>query len=291
MRVLVLGVTGMLGNRLWLEATNRYETWGTVRAKRLDELAESILGRPDGRLIRNFEASRQDDLEQAFDLARPDVAVNCIGIVKQRPEAADPVVSIGINSLFPHRLSRTCELSGCRLIHVSTDCVFSGREGGYSESSTPDATDLYGRSKLLGEVTTGAALTIRTSIVGHELREGRGLLAWFRSEAGKRIRGFTEAYFSGVTTIVLSRLLLEVAERHRDLAGLYHIAGDRISKHDLLMLFAEEFRAETEIAPDPSVRIDRSLDDSRFRTATGWVPPDWRSQVKELAQEKKFYDV
>ena len=180
MRLLILGGGGMLGHKLWLTAASRHETWATLRdtGRSLPDVFDQ------SRVIRGVSAEQFETVEDAFARVRPDAVVSCIGVVKQRPEAADPVVSIAVNSLFPHRVAALCAASGARMIHISTDCVFSGRAGRYTEQDTPDATDLYGRTKHLGEVTGPGALTLRTSIIGRELNASQGLVEWFLAQQG-----------------------------------------------------------------------------------------------------------
>jgi dTDP-4-dehydrorhamnose reductase len=220
----------------------------------------------------------------------PDVVINAIGLVKQRPDAVDPIKAVRVNALLPHLLHRAVSGIGGRLIQISTDCVFDGARGGYRESETPDAVDLYGRSKVLGEVTGPGALTLRTSMVGRELSGRAGLLEWFLSHRNGEVPGFTHAVFSGLTTPVFSDLLLTLVERHPGLTGLYHVGADPIDKARLLRLLNDAYGAGVAVVPAPDVRLDRSLDSSAFRAATGWVPPSWESMVSGLAASPLPYD-
>jgi dTDP-4-dehydrorhamnose reductase len=195
-----------------------------------------------------------------------------------------------INSLFPHRLADLCGSEGARLIHISTDCVFSGTTGGYRESDMPDAEDLYGRSKQLGEVIRPGCLTIRTSIIGREITKAVGLLEWFIQQRDGTANGFTRAIFSGLTTLELSRILLEVVSDHRDLAGLYHVASQPISKHDLLQAIDRVLGLGIEIDPKDEPVIDRSLDGARFEAATGIKVPTWHKMISDLAKDPTPYD-
>jgi dTDP-4-dehydrorhamnose reductase len=278
----------MLGHRLWRELSGRMETFGTVRRP---FLAYARLGWFDERrVIDRIDVTGEEDLERAFRVARPNVVLNAVGIVKQRRDAADAVGSITVNALLPHRLAQRCQAVGARLVHLSTDCVFSGSRGGYSETDLPDATDLYGRSKLLGEVDAEHCLTIRTSMVGREIGSSRGLVEWFLSHRGETVPGFTRARFSGLTTPELSRVLADVVQRQRDLRGVWHVAGDPIGKHDLLALVNDAFALGTTLAPDDSLVCDRTLDASRFMAATGYRPPAWATMVAELASDPTPYD-
>jgi dTDP-4-dehydrorhamnose reductase len=216
-----------------------------------------------------------------LDRVRPAVVINCVGLVKQLADADDPLAALPVNALLPHRLARLCALTGTRLIHVSTDCVFSGRKGGYRESDDADAGDLYGRSKLLGEVDYANAMTLRTSIIGHELASAHGLIGWFLSQQGS-VRGFTRAIFSGLPTGELARVMKDFVVPRPDLRGVYHVAADPISKYDLLHVVNQEYGRGLDIRADGQLRIDRSLDGTRFREATGYVAPPWPWLVAEM---------
>jgi dTDP-4-dehydrorhamnose reductase len=287
MKVLVLGASGMLGHKVLQVFSQRFETYGTVRsgAERVEQVAPDAAAILDG-----VSATELDSVASAVSTVRPGAIVNCIGIIKQLDAAKDPIPSIRVNSLFPHELAKVARTGGARLIHVSTDCVFSGARGRYAESDTPDPTDLYGRSKLLGEVSDPAALTIRTSIVGRELGSANGLVEWFLNQRGSTVRGFRRAVFSGWSTASLARALADVIESQPDLTGVWHVAAAPIAKLDLLTLLRDAFELDVTIEPDDEVAIDRSLDGSRFESATGIVAPDWPDMVEELRRESPFYD-
>jgi len=220
-------------------------------------------------------------LTRLFDSVKPDFVVNCVGIVKQLPQSNDPLAVLPINSLLPHRLARLCEIVGARLVHLSSDCVFSGKKGSYLESGVPDATDLYGRSKLLGEVDYPHAITLRTSLIGHELQGARGLVNWFLTQEGS-VRGFTKAIFSGLPTVEIARVIEEHVLPHPELHGVYHLSADPISKYDLLSTVKDVYGKQIEIIPDDSLAIDRSLDSTRFQEATGFVSKPWYELVQAM---------
>jgi dTDP-4-dehydrorhamnose reductase len=277
----------MLGHKLLQISRERYETWATFRSS---GAPTSPAGLFDARhAIGGIEATDMPGIVRAISQVHPDVVIDCIGIVKQRAAAKDPVAAIRINALFPHLLADACAAAGARLVHISTDCVFSGRRGGYLESDIPDAEDLYGRSKLLGEVDVPHAITVRTSMIGRELSGHYGLVDWFLSQHGGRVSGYTRAIFSGFTTIALSRLILEIVDRWPHLSGLYHVSADPISKHDLLFLLNDAYGARVEIVADDTVAIDRSLDSSGFRAATGFRPASWNDMIAELAADPTPY--
>ena len=279
-KVLVIGASGMLGNavlRLFAEDDTLDVTGSARSAGFLARLPESL--RP--RIVIGIDVDNADSLARLFATARPDVVINCVGLVKQLAEADDPLAAIPINALLPHRLARLCDVAGARLVHVSTDCVFSGRTGGYTEADAPDATDLYGRSKLMGEVDYPHAITLRTSIIGHELGSAHGLVGWFLAQEGA-VKGFTRAIFSGLPTVELARVIRDHVLPHPELHGLYHVSAAPIAKFDLLNLVARAYDRSTQIAPDDRLVIDRSLDSSRFRAATGYAPPDWTELIRRM---------
>jgi dTDP-4-dehydrorhamnose reductase len=286
-RVLILGGTGMLGHQLYLAARARFETWVTVRG---GAPADHPLFGQQERVIAGVDVAQPQSYAAAIARLQPHAIVNAIGLIKQRAEIDDPVEAIQVNALFPHLLARCAAAAGARLIHLSTDCVFSGAAGGYGETDCPDAADLYGRSKLLGEVTAPGALTLRTSMIGRELSSRRGLVEWFLSRRNQAAEGFTQAIFSGLTTPVLAALIVDLIERLPHLTGLYHVAAAPIDKYRLLGLLDSAFGAHVRITPSDRLRVDRSLDGSRFRAATGFVAPAWDTMIGQLARDPIPYD-
>jgi dTDP-4-dehydrorhamnose reductase len=283
MRLLILGGDGMLGHALFRTLRDHHDVRVTLR-----QPLESY------RNAGMFSAANAFDRVDVRDMSRltsvvtdfgPAVVINCVGIVKQRPEAKSPIPSLEINSLLPHRLLELCSRQGSRLIHFSTDCVFSGKTGGYRDTDPPDPPDLYGQSKLLGEVKTPPGLTLRTSIIGLELSRKAGLIEWFLAQRGP-IRGFRKAIYTGLTTAAMSRLVLRLVEEHADLHGVWHVASAPISKYDLLVDLAKKLeRSDIEIVPDDVFACDRSLRADRFIAATGYAPPSWNEMLTELADE------
>ena len=219
------------------------------------------------------------------------MAINAVGIVKQRDEAKQAIPSIQLNALFPHILADLCDEVGARLIHVSTDCVFSGRRGSYSEADIPDPVDLYGRTKLIGELSRPNCLTIRTSIVGWQLAGGSSLLEWFATQRSSSVKGYRNAIFSGLSTSVLATLIGDLIETRPDVNGLYHVASQPISKHDLLSRIADALDwQDIIIEPEEQFHCDRSLDGARFEAATGWRAPSWDEMIAGLAAEWPTYE-
>lgn len=288
MKIMVLGASGMLGNAMIrvLGEKKDYEVFGTTRSGGTSRFFPREIA---GRLVAGIDVENHDALVKAFTQVRPDIVINCIGLVKQLAEANDPLLAIPINALLPHRLARLCNLSGARLVHISTDCVFSGNKGGYSEGDPSDAKDLYGKSKFLGEVAYPHTITLRTSIIGHELQSADGLVDWFLSQQ-QQCKGFIRAIFSGLPTVVLARIIRDVVIPRPELSGLYHVAARPISKYDLLKLVAGIYGKPIEIIPDDSLVIDRSLNAARFNAATGYVAPEWPELVRAMHGYYQFTD-
>ena len=286
-RVLIVGGAGMLGHKLWQTARASFETWATIRSA---TPALEHLGLLDERTLTDVDVTAPGAIDAALDRSRPDVVVNCIGIIKQLAAAKDPVTSISINALHPHLLARACAARGARLIHISTDCVFDGVRGGYTEADVPNATDLYGRTKAMGEVTGPGCLTLRTSIIGRELSGASGLVEWFLSRRGATADGYAGAIFSGLTTRALSDVIVRLIARETALEGLYQVAATPIDKLALLQLLDAAYGTQVTIVPRDEPRIDRSLNGQRFREATGIEAPSWPAMVEEMAGDRTPYD-
>lgn len=281
MRLLILGADGMLGHRMYQHLGAAHEVWASVRRPDGADLPLAAARLASGLDVREFE-----QVETLLDRIEPAAVVNCVGVVKQRPDAENPLVSIAVNSLFPHRLADACVTRGIRLLHFSTDCVFSGRRGAYTEEDVPDPVDLYGRSKLLGEMNLPGCLVLRTSIVGPELHRRQGLLEWLRSASGE-VRGFRNAIFSGLSTLEASRVVAMLLESRPDAHGIYHLSSEPVNKCELLEMLVEAFDLPTRVVPADEPRLDRSLDSTRFRSAFDYSPPSWRAMARELASEMK----
>ncbi len=290
MRILILGITGMLGHAVWLNLKDDHDTFGTIHGD-LEELSGrcSLFSKNDKKIISNTNVLSDSDLERALNTAEPDVIVNCVGIIKQLPNAKFSVPSISMNALFPHRLGEMCAERNIRLIHISTDCVFSGKKGGYVESDISDAYDLYGRTKFLGEVTGNGCLTLRTSIVGRQLYGTSSLFEWFLSQKG-RVHGYRRAIFSGLTTYTLAEIISTLIEGHPTVDGLYHVSSEAINKYDLLNELKEALKLDIEIIPDESVVIDRSLDSTRFRELTHIYILTWDEMIKGFVKRVPDYE-
>ena len=276
----------MLGHRLARtleERSDRFETWISVR-DRLAACADELQCFA-GRTAEGVDARRLDSVVAAFELSRPDAVVNCTGVVKQILGSGSEIDSITINALFPHQLAALCQSTGARLITISTDCVFSGAKGNYLESDRCDAEDLYGRTKILGEVTSSRALTLRTSMIGRQLENSHGLLEWFLSNRGGRIHGYRNAIFSGLTTGALSQVIARLIDEHPEMQGIWHVAAEPICKLDLLCRLKDALGLDIDIEAADGPSIDRSLDAGRFKQATGIEIPEWETMIEDLAVE------
>jgi dTDP-4-dehydrorhamnose reductase len=288
MRALVLGGSGMLGHQLCRGLSARMETWATFRDDPDRFVKYDFIARE--RALGGVHAEDITSLRGALETAQPDVVINCIGIVKQRDEAKQAVPSILVNALFPHQLADLCQEYNIRLVQVSTDCVFSGLRGKYTEADVPDPVDLYGRTKLLGELNRPNCLTIRTSIIGWQLNTFSSLLSWFSQQRGQRVKGYQQAIYSGFSTHVLAGLISDLIETRPDLTGLYQVASTPISKYDLLVTLRDKLGwADIIIEPDDNFYCDRSLVGTRFSIATGWKAPAWDEMLSGLAQEWPVY--
>jgi len=289
--ILVLGGKGMLGHKIFQHLRKRFpETYCAIRGSVKDEATRQIDLFQNGQVIEHFDAADLASIERLLLENKPQVVINCIGIIKQRPQAKEAIPSVTVNSLLPHKLAECCQRWSGRLIHFSTDCVFSGKRGGYREQDFADAEDLYGRTKLLGEVTGGKALTLRTSIIGRELAHLTSLLEWFLGQNHRKVPGYTRAFFSGVTTNWLAEVVGDLIENHPNLSGLYQVTSQRISKFDLLCLLREAYDLDIEIVPSDEFWCDRSMVGDKFVRATGYACAPWRELAAQLAKDPTPYE-
>jgi dTDP-4-dehydrorhamnose reductase len=261
-----------------LSETKEYECYGTVRVDQVKRFFSAAIGE---KLISGIDAENHDSMVRLLEQTRPDVVINCAGLTKHKSGAENPLLSLPINSLMPHRLAGLCHLVGARMIHVSSDCVFSGDKGNYTETDFTDARDVYGQSKALGELHSPHTVTLRTSTIGHEFQSQYGLLEWFLAQENE-CGGFTRAIFSGLPTMIFAQVLRDIVIPDLDLSGLYHIAAKPIAKFDLLQILAQVYGKSINIVPSDKLTIDRSLDASRFREATGYIAPEWPELIKMM---------
>ncbi len=288
MKLLIFGSNGMLGHKLVQQLCSRFDVFGTIRGD-LASVSDYGIFKPE-KTVEHVDADDLASIENAIHRSQPDVVLNAVGIIKQVPNAKNVITTLNINSIFPHRLAEFAEKYGFRLISISTDCVFDGVRGNYYENDIPNAADLYGKSKNLGEVTGPNCLTIRTSIIGRELDSAHSLLEWVLSNRGGRIDGYTNAIYSGFPTIVFADIISSLIIDHKDLSGLYHVASEPINKFKLLTLIDKYYKTGIEIVPSGDFKIDRSLNASRFNGLTGFKPEIWEEMVQRMANDTTPYE-
>jgi dTDP-4-dehydrorhamnose reductase len=286
-KILILGATGMLGHKLMQILSKKHTVTGTLRGE-VSTLSDNPVF-TGMHLTGNTRADDPGTIEEAITRTGPDVVINCIGIVKQLPAAQDPLASIAINALFPHQLAKICRTRHIRLVHVSTDCVFSGNRGGYTEDDPSDAEDLYGKTKFLGEVGRPDCLTIRTSIIGREIGTAHGLVEWFLNQRGKTVPGYKKAIFSGVTTNALAGIMDEIIVTYPDLDGLVQVASRPVAKYDLLVLIKKVYGLDIGIVPDETVINNRSLSPAKLERETKIKIPSWEYMIEEMYRDPTPY--
>jgi len=281
-KVLILGGGGMLGHKAFQVFSERFDTKVTFRD--FSAFNEKSVFPPE-QIIDRIDAFDIDGVEQVLAEVKPNIVLNCIGVIKQLKEASLPRMTIYINSLFPHLLAELCAKAEAKLIQISTDCVFSGDKGDYSEDDISDARDLYGRTKYLGEVDAENALTLRTSIIGHELFSNVSLVDWFLSQQGKSVNGFAHAIYTGFPTVVFAQEVARVIEFFPNLTGVYNVSSEKISKLNLLELICAEYSCQIEIHPQTEFVCDRSLNSGKYSHITGFSPTSWETMISEMHQD------
>jgi dTDP-4-dehydrorhamnose reductase len=291
-KILILGATGMLGQALFrsFSQNDKLDVYATARNDH--GLNKWFPARLLGKIIVGVNADKFDTVARELERIQPDTVINCVGLIKQQPIANDHLAAITINAQLPHRIALVCRSIDARLIHMSTDCVFNGKTGRYKESDASNAEDLYGRTKYLGELSYQNCVTLRTSIIGHELKGRFGLLEWFLAQ-DKKVTGFRRAVFSGFPTVELARIIHDYILPNPELSGICHVSSEPISKYDLLRKVAQRYDKNIGIEPDDSFIVDRSLDSTFFREATNYVPPSWDKLIemmhKEFLANRCFY--
>lgn len=285
MRILILGASGMIGSSLFkiLSAEQNLDVYGGVRNLGIRKYFSAHL---QERLVNCDDLSLDISIYAILKKVNPDVVINCAGLTKHKKEAKEPSIVIPINASMPHQFAFACANRNVRFIHISTDCVFSGSKGDYVEGDLPDATDLYGRSKALGEVMDGNSITLRTSTIGHELNTNYGLLEWFLSQ-NEECQGFSRAIFSGLPSIIFAEVIRDLVLPASDLRGLYHVSADPISKYDLLKLISKIYDKKIKIKRDREFTIDRSLNYEKFKAVTGYMPAPWPQLIETMYKNYK----
>lgn len=288
MKVLIFGGNGMLGHKLVQVLESRFETWSTIRSSYSD--VERFGFFPKDRTLENVRVEDLSRIEKLLEEIEPDIVINGIGVIKQKPNVDDVIGTLSINALFPQHLARIADQSGFRFITVGTDCVFKGDKGMYTENDSIDALDLYGQSKHWGEVSGTNSLTLRTSIIGRELTTQQSLIEWFLSQRGRTVKGYSKAIYSGFPTIEFADIIVDIIENHQDLAGVFNVSSEPISKFTLLEKLKENLKLETEIVDSTEVVIDRSLDSTKFSLAAGFKPKSWDEMIERLAEDCQSYN-
>jgi dTDP-4-dehydrorhamnose reductase len=290
MRILIIGGAGMLGHRVWITLAEHYEVYGTIRSESNKALLKFSQINPS-KIIGNVDILNESSLHDAFSVSQPDLVINCVGILKVEPTAENKISSIEINSLFPHKLSKKCKEFDSRLIHFSTDCVFDGLKGKFSEESNDFSKDLYGVSKRMGEVELEEhCLTIRTSIIGREITPRGSLVEWFIKESGNNITGYRNAIFSGYPTYTISKIIRDYIIEDKSLSGIYHISNEPIDKYTLLLAIKEKFSLNININEDKDFKIDRSLDSQKFKSKTNCKTFTTKELMDDLSIDWDIYN-
>ena len=287
MKLLILGAAGLIGHKLFERGQRDFDVHGTINHRKVDFAGIPFL--QTDRIVDDIDVTNFGVLEGVIRAVDPDVILNCVGITKRKPEIENRLRAIAVNSLFPHKLRELCASTGKRLIHFSTDCVFDGTQGNYNEESVTTAQDTYGQTKALGEVTRAPALTLRSSFIGRELRDGTELLEWLLSQNGERIKGFTRAMYSGISTMRMADIVFDIIKHHRELSGLYQLATvDPISKFELLCTARDAFGLDIEIEPDADFETKPTLDGSKLRGVLDLEVPDWKTMLTEIAADQLY---
>lgn len=287
MKTLIFGGNGMLGHKLVQQFRDKFDVWATVRGNSNEYARYGFL--PSENTIGHVDVEHPRDVHKVLEIVKPDVVINAVGIIKQLPSSKNVIKTLEINSIFPNRLAEFQREFDYRLICISTDCVFSGEKGNYTEEDAPDAYDLYGKSKNLGEINGENCLTLRTSIIGRELGTAHSLVDWFLSNRGQTVKGFVNAIYSGFPTVVFADIIASLITDHPKISGLYHLSSEPINKFDLLQLVKEYFRVDIGIERFEDFRIDRSLDSVKFRNKTGFYPPSWEKMIERMAADPTPY--
>ncbi len=287
MRILILGANGLIGYTLWKQFQEKYDTYAVTRLPKATLAEHTSLFESD-KVIDKIDISDFHHLTGIIRALRPECILNGTGVTKRRHEIHHIETALTINSLFPHKLAEWCLGQGIRLINFSTDCVFHGDSGDYNEESITTAIDNYGRTKAFGEVTDMMnCVTIRSSFIGREIMHKTELLEWFLAQDGKSIKGFTNALYSGVSTIQMSKVVSHILDNFPNLHGLYQLAPEKpISKYDLLCIAKKAFGSSVQIVTDDSFISNKSLNGSKLKNEIGFEVPSWNTMMTELAQDK-----
>ena len=290
MKIVILGASGMIGHQLWRRLNAKYPdcVWGTVRKAK--EHYEQFKFFNMKRLIGNIEASDFEKVKEVLNTVKPDIVLNCIGLTLRKKEMENVFLCLEVNGMLPHRIDSWAKENNSKLIHFSTDCVFDGKIGSYSEFSAPSARDLYGQTKYLGEVKhSESCLTIRVPVIGREIEGKTELIEWFLSQKNSKAKGFASVYYSGITTIRLAYEIITIIEKYPKLSGIIQISTNKISKYNLLLLLDKYFDTNVELEVDNTIKSDKSLNADKYKQLTDFKAPSWEAMIKELAEDRDGY--
>ena len=287
MRILILGGSGLIGNRLVRTLDEVADVFATTRKDDSDGFPKKLLKR--NKWITKFEASDFKLVEKKIRESKPDVLINCVGDTKRGLFPKDLSSQMQINSLLPHFLNSLAIDLGVRLVHLSTDCVFSGGKGNYSETFVPDAIDVYGRFKADGEFCNPFNLTLRTSFVGREINSFTNLFEWARRNQNRKIQGFKNVVYSGFTTLAFSTIVKEIIFEKQNLTGLWNVASKPISKLDLLVMLNDSLKYNLDIESNDEVVLNRSLNSEEFKKSTQICIPSWAKMIEDYALDDIWY--
>ena len=289
MKVCVLGSGGLLGHMLIRVLSDSHDVYGTTRETASNSSPLARFLSPD-KWIGGVDAENLRSIKNVFEQNQFDVVINCIGLIKQRGDEVDDRLMMSVNGEFPHQLAEFANQNGARVIQISTDCVFSGSKGNYVETDTPDPVDVYGRSKLLGELNDSTNLTIRTSHIGRELSVKKSLVEWLLSQRNGQVSGFSGAIYSGLTTTELAKIIGNLLLSASRLTGMFHVSSEAISKLEIINQLNELLELKIKVVEDKAVQINRSLNSSLFQSVANTIAPMWNQMLKEFCADQAAYD-
>jgi dTDP-4-dehydrorhamnose reductase len=281
MRILIIGGDGMLGHTLYQYLKTKHSVKVTLRQPYENYKKYQIFEKEN--VFCNIDIQQLQPLAEVLAAFKPEAVINCVGLIKQRPDKENIALNLEVNALFPHQLSLLCQKIAARLIHMSTDCVFDGKQGNYCETDLCNAEDTYGKTKFLGELHEPHTITLRTSIIGYELKNKQSLLEWVLSQKNGTIQGYTNALYSGFTTHEMARIIERVLLHYPKHHGLYHVASNCINKHELLSLINQYFELNINVLKNNEFTCFRNLNGQFFNQDFSYVPPSWETMISELA--------
>lgn len=284
MRILIFGAGGMIGHRMFKTLKKQgHEVFGTLK-KDLKEYDQFNIFKKS-EIVTHLDVLDSKYVIESLNQIQPDVVLNCVGITLRKPEITDEAYCTKVNAEFPHLLDRWCTENKKYLIHFSTDCVFSGKDGPYTEDSVKSATDIYGRTKAAGEVSSAYSLTLRGSMIGLELFGKTELLEWALSQKGQTIKGYSQAIYSGITTNLMGDLVSKIIAKPPFLTGLYQVSSDPISKYDLLVLINKVFNLNMTILKEEAHATSKVLISKKIQNQIGFICPGWNEMLDQILIE------